>query len=345
MIHFGSDYRQSAHKRVLEALIRHQDESHGGYGEDSWCQRAEARVREMTGRQDAALHFVPGGTQANLTVISSALRPHQGVVAVDSGHINAHETGAIEATGHKVLCLPHDAGKMRPEDLAALCQGYLDDPSFEHIVQPRMVYLSQSTEWGTVYTKAELREIKAVCQRYGLLLYVDGARLGYAMAALGSDMDIQGLSKIADVFTIGLTKQGALFGEAIVIVAPDLQKDFRSIIKQKGGMMAKGWLMGLQFEALFEDDLYMSLSRQAIRQAMRLKEGLTQLGVPFYIDSPSNQQFPILPDEALDRLRGDFGWSPMMGLPDGRQVVRFCTSWATNDQDVEALLAAMARAL
>ena len=345
MIHFGSDYRQSAHPRVLDALVRYQGESHGGYGEDDWCGRARQRVRRLTGRPDAPSTLCPGAPRPTSPSSAASCAPTRGGGGGQRAHQQRPQAGAIEATGHKVLALPHHGGKMRAEDLESLCRAYEEDAAREHIVQPGMVYLSQSTEWGTVYSRAELQAIRAVCGRHRLSLYVDGARLGYALMSRGCDLDLAALAGLADAFTIGLTKQGALYGEAVVILDPALQRDFPSLIKQRGGMMAKGWLMGLPFEALFEDDLYFDLSRRAVAQAERLREGFQKLGVRMHVDSPSNQLFPILPDQALDRLAGRFGWSPMMKLPGGMQVVRFCTSWATGDEEMEALLRALETAL
>lgn len=345
MISFGSDYIYGAHPRVLEMLARHNRESYPGYGEDRWCRAAEERLRRLIDLPQAALHFVAGGTQANLTLIAALLRPHQGVVAADSGHISVHETGAIEATGHKVLCLPHDEGKLRAEDLERLVRDHRADSSFEHMVQPGMVYLSQSTEFGSVYSRAELAAIRAVCRRYGLLTYIDGARLGYALAGAEDGLTMSELARLCDAFSIGMTKQGALFGEGLVICEPALQKDFRYLIKQRGGMLAKGWLLGLQFEALFEDDLYFKLSQHAVALALRLRAGMEALGISFYVSSPTNQQFPILPTSALEQLGRDFVWSPIASLPDGQEVLRFCTSWASTEAEVDQLLTGLDAAL
>ena len=342
MIDFRNDYAQGAHEQVLGALAGLAGQGFSGYGEDDLCRAAQERVRRLTGQPGAALYFLSGGTQANLTVIASMLRPHQGVVAADTAHIAAHETGAIEATGHKVLTLPHRDGKVNPDDIERMVAAHYADDSFEHMVQPGMVYISNTTELGSIYTARELEGIRRVCRSRGLPLYLDGARLGYALASEGNDLTLAKVAALCDAFTIGLTKQGALFGEAVVIVNPALQKDFRYIIKQRGGMLAKGWLMGAQFEALMTDDLYGRLSRHAVGLAMRLKHGLREMGVPFLSDSPSNQQFPILPNDVIVALRRQFAFHAIEVVDESHTGVRFCTSWYTNPADVETLLAALA---
>ncbi len=345
MIDFRNDYSQGAAPQVLDYLIKLGDRSFRGYGEDELCRAAKNRLREMVGMQRAALHFVSGGTQANLIVLAAMLRPHQGVIAADTGHISVHEAGAIEATGHKVLALPHREGKLDPLGIQRLVDSHIADESFEHMVQPRAVYLSNATELGTVYTKDELRAISQVCRRKGLLLYLDGARLGYAMASEACDLTLPDIAGCCDAFSIGLTKQGALFGEAIVIINTSLQKDFRYLIKQRGAMLAKGWLMGAQFEALFEGDLYWQLSRHALALAGRLKEGLSKLGVPFLADSPTNQLFPIFDEEVIERLAKDYGFNRIESLADGRAAIRFVTHWGSKAEDVEALIRDVGKAL
>lgn len=342
MIDFRNDYAQGAHEQVLGALAGLAGQGFSGYGEDALCRAAQERVRRLTGQPKAALYFLSGGTQANLTVIASMLRPHQGVVAADTAHIAAHETGAIEATGHKVLTLPHRDGKVNPDDIERMVAAHYADDSFEHTVQPGMVYISNTTELGSIYTARELEGISRVCRARGLPLYLDGARLGYALASEGNDLTLAKVAALCDAFTMGLTKQGALFGEAVVIVNPALQKDFRYIIKQRGGMLAKGWLMGAQFEALMTDDLYGRLSRHAVGLAMRLKHGLREMGVPSLSDSPSNQQFPILPNDVIVALRRQFAFHAIEVVDERHTGVRFCTSWYTNPADVETLLAALA---
>lgn len=345
MIDFRNDYSQGAAPQVLDYLARINGRTFSGYGEDELCLKARDRLRDMIQDQRAALHFVSGGTQANLIVLSAMLRPHQGVVAADTGHISVHEAGAIEATGHKVLALPHREGRLRADDVARLADGHAADEAFEHMVQPRAVYLSQATELGTLYSKAELTAISGVCRERGLLLYLDGARLGYALASGENDLSLQDLARLCDAFTIGLTKQGALFGEALVIMNGALDQDFRYLIKQRGGMLAKGWLMGAQFEALFEDGLYWALSRHALSQAARLREGLRRLGVPFLADSPTNQLFPIFSEQTLRLLARGCAFNRIRTMDDGTACVRLCTSWATKAEDVTRLLRDVGEAL
>lgn len=338
MIDFRNDYSQGAHQRVLDKLGQINMDQNLAYGQDEHCSAALTWIRETVGMQRAALHFVSGGTQANLTVIAALLRPHQGVIAADTGHIGVHETGAIEATGHKVLTLPGVDGKLLPESIMRLVDAHSADESFEHTVQPGMVYISNATELGTVYTREELRALSRVCRKKGLALYMDGARLGYALESPVNDLSIADIAGCCDIFTIGMTKQGALFGEAIVIIGAALQRDFRYLIKQRGGMMAKGWLMGAQFEALMEDGLYFSLSREAVRLAMMMKGKLLSLGVPLLSDTMSNQVFPVFSERVVNALSHCYGFNHIQTMDDGKITIRFCTSWATKETDVLALL-------
>ena len=338
MILLQNDYSEGAHERVLGALQGLGRRQFAGYSEDALSRRAQDLLRQMADMPQAQLHFVSGGTQANLTVIVSILRPHQGVIAADTGHIATHETGAVEATGHKVLAVQHADGKLLPRDIQRLADEHRADLSFEHTVQPGMVYVSNTTELGSLYSKAELTAISETCRALRLPLFLDGARLGHAMASDGADLSFRDYAQLCDVFTIGMTKQGTLFGEAIVLTGPALQRDFRYHIKQRGGMLAKGWLMAAQFLALMEDDLYLRLARHANRQAMRIRDGLKALGVPLLSDSPSNQQFPILPDAVIAALREDFGFNTIQRMDDAHTAVRFVTSWATREEDVSLLL-------
>lgn len=337
MQYFHNDYNEACHPAVLAKLQENMGKQMGGYSEDTACKHAADLIRSLCEKDDLAVHFLVGGTQANLTVISSALRPHQAALGADTAHINVHETGAIEATGHKVLGLPSKDGKITAEQiLNAVEQHYLDE-AHEHIPQPKLVYISNPTELGTIYSLAELEEISAVCKKYKLFLFVDGARLGYGLAATGNDVTLADLARLTDVFYIGGTKVGALFGEAVVISNPDLAEDFRYIMKQRGGMLAKGWLLGLQYEALLEDNLYFAISSHADKMADRLRGVLAELGVPMLVEGITNQLFPILPDEVLDKLRLDFTFSEQMRIDDTHLAVRFCTSWATTETSVNAL--------
>ncbi len=339
MIRFDSDYMEGAHPAVMEALVRNNTVQTPGYGEDEFCERAAALIRERCAMPGAAVHFLVGGTQTNRTVIVSLLRPHQGVVSADSGHIAVHETGAIENGGHKVLPLPPKEGKISGRDVEALCRAHFSDASFEHMVQPGMVYISNPTEIGTVYTRAELQELYAACRARGLPLYIDGARLGCALVSSVCDYTLAEMARLCDVFTIGGTKLGALFGEAVVFTDPSLARDFRYFIKQNGGMLAKGRLLGIQFEALMSGGLYEDIARHEVDLAMRLRAGLKDKGWDFLVDSPTNQQFPILPESVLDTLSGDFGFSRWQSMGGGMTAVRFCTGWAAAEEQIDALLA------
>ena len=338
MIRLECDYSEGAHPRIMERLLQSNLEQTIGYGEDSYCERAADLIKQACGTPAADVHFLVGGTQTNTTVISSILRPHQGVIAAESGHINVHESGAIEATGHKVLALPSADGKIRAAQVEALCLEHVNDPSREHMVQPGMVYISQSTEKGTIYSCSELREVHKVCRRYDLPLFLDGARLGYALAAEGNDLELEEIARLCDVFYIGGTKVGALFGEAVVITREQLKKDFRYQIKQKGGMLAKGRLLGIQFETLFQDNLYFEISKHAVDLALQLREGLKKMGYTFLSESPTNQQFPILPDPLLSYLEKDYVFSFWAKPNDKQTAVRICTSWATPGQHIKQLL-------
>ncbi len=337
MIYFNCDYNEGAHLRVLEALARTNLEQTEGYGTDPYCERAREVIRQKCGAPSADVHFLVGGTQANLTVIGAALRPHQGVLAARTAHINVHETGAVEAVGHKVLALPGKAGKLAASQVEEYYKAHVSDEAFEHMVQPGMVYLSHPTELGTLYTLEELEEMAKVCRSCGLFLYIDGARLGYGLAAAGNDVSMSDLARLCDAFYIGGTKEGALFGEALVITNPLLKKDFRYILKQKGGMLAKGRLLGVQFLALLEGDLYLEISRHADELAERLREAFRQKGFPFLVESHTNQVFPILPDAALEQLGKKYVYSYQERMDSSHSAVRFCTSWATEPEAVEEL--------
>lgn len=337
MIYFNNDYSEGCHEKVLERLIATNMEQTLGYGEDEYCAAAAARIKKKCGRDDVAVHFLVGGTQANLTVIDAALRPHQGALGADTAHINVHETGAVEATGHKVLWVPHHDGKITAQQVAETVREHYSSASFEHTVQPKLVYISSPTELGTLYTKAELEALSAVCRANNLYLFLDGARLGYGLAARGNDVTMKDLANLCDVFYIGGTKVGALFGEAVVITNPALQQDFRYLIKQHGGMLAKGRLLGVQFDALMENDLYEQIGAQADRLADKLRGCMKLLGVPFLVESTTNQLFPILPDAVLEALAKRYVFSEQERVDASHRAVRFCTSWATREENVDAL--------
>lgn len=334
---FHNDYNEICHPEILRRMQQSSLEQMNGYGRDTHCENAAGIIRRLCADESLAVHFMMGGTQANLTVIDAALRPHQGVLGANSAHINGHETGAVEATGHKVLTIPSRNGKITACQIQAVVQSHLENDDREHEVQPKMVYLSNSTELGTTYSLRELEEISAVCKQYCLFLFVDGARLGYALASAGNDVTLPDLARLTDVFYIGGTKVGAMFGEAVVISNPVIAEDFRYLIKQHGGMLAKGWLLGLQFEVLLEDGLYFANARHANHMADRLRNALSRAGYPLYIEGETNQVFAVLPDKVLLELGKNFTFCKQARVDGEHQAVRFCTSWATRDESIEDL--------
>ncbi len=338
MIRFNCDYGEGAHPRILQRLTETNLQQRPGYGEDDLCREAAEMLRGLCRAPEADVHFLVGGTQANLVVLAAALRPHQGVISADSGHIAAHETGAVEATGHKVLTIESADGKLRAEDVERLCRAHKEDDAREHMAMPAALYISNPTELGTIYTRAELLALRAVCDRHGLFFYLDGARLGYGLAAPTNDLTLPFLAEIADTFTIGGTKQGALLGEAAVLLSPALKRDFRYILKQRGGLLAKGFLLGLQFSELFRDGLYFELSRHAIGMAASIRAALLERGIPLLVDSPTNQLFPILADAQIARLGEKYSCAFIKRMDDAHCAIRLCTSWATRAEDVRALI-------
>lgn len=339
MIRFGSDYQEGAHPRILKRLAEVNFEQSPGYGEDEFCAEARRLIREKCAAPEADVQFLVGGTQTNFTLLAAALRPHQGVIAADSGHIAVHETGAVEACGHKVIEMPAVNGKLAAGQVSEYCRRHFADDSHEHMVMPGAVYISNPTELGTLYTRGELNALRGVCDHWNLTLYLDGARLGCGLASPENELDLPFLASVCDAFSIGGTKQGALFGEALVLLRDDLKRDFRYILKQRGGMLAKGWLLGLQFAELMRDGLYEELSDHAIHLAMRIRRALREANVSFLVDSPTNQQFPIFTDEQVRRLSAKYAFSDIRPLDDGRTAVRICTSWATRPEDVDQLIA------
>ena len=340
MYRFTNDYSEGAHPSILEAMTATNLEGNFGYGCDPHCEHAAALIRQKIGRPDADVHFFVGGTQANATCICAFLRPHEAAIAAHSGHICVHETGAVEATGHKCIAMPAaPGGKLTPDLVRQAVAAHPD----EHMVKPRLVYVSNTTEVGGVYTTAELEALRAVCDELGLLLYLDGARLASALACGGASFE--DLGRLCDAFYIGGTKNGAIFGEAVCIMNPALKPDFRYILKQHGGMLAKGWLLGVQFEQLMRSGLYEELGEHSTRMAQQLAEGLKGLGVEFLFESPSNQIFPILPDEVLAKLEGAFHWEVNATLEGGRSCIRLVCGWATQQAAVTAFLLAVEQAL
>lgn len=338
MLHFDSDYMEGAHPLILNRLFETNMAQTPGYGRDTYCEQAREKIRAACHCPDAEVHFLVGGTQTNATVIKSLLRTYEGVIAATTGHISTHEAGAIEAGGHKVLELPQSYGKITAAQVENYMAGFHKDQTAAHRVKPGMVYISHPTEYGTLYSRAELEGLSAVCKKYSTPLFLDGARLGYGLAVQDTDVTLEVIAKTCDVFYIGGTKVGALFGEAVVFTKPDLVENFFTIIKQQGGLLAKGRLLGIQFDVLFSDGLYLNIAKHAIAMAEKLKQGFAAKSYPFYFDSPTNQQFIILTDEQMQRLSEKVSFGFWEALGDGRTVVRFATSWATQEKDVEALL-------
>ena len=341
MHYFHNDYNEACHPAVLNKLQANMGVQMGGYGEDTSCERAAAMIRKACENDQLAVHFLVGGTQANLTVIAAALRPHQAALGANSAHINVHETGAIEATGHKVIALASDDGKITGDQIRSTMLAHYADSAHEHTPQPKLVYISNPTELGTIYSLVELEDIASACKAHNLYLYLDGARLGYGLAAAGNDVTFADLARLTDVFYIGGTKVGAMFGEAVVISNPAIAEDFRYLMKQHGAMLAKGWLLGIQYEALFEDDLYLKISAHADRMADKLRDSIRCAGYPLLVSGVTNQVFPILPDNLLDKLQENFTFTEQQRVDDNHRAVRFCTSWATKESAVDELCSAI----
>lgn len=336
--HFDSDYMEGAHPKILERLLATNLEKTPGYGTDEYCNSAKAKIAKACECEDAKIHFLIGGTQTNATVIDGILNNYEGVLAAETGHIAVHEAGAIEASGHKVLTLPHKEGKIDAKTVEDYLKRFYADGSHTHMVCPGMVYISHPTEYGTLYSAKELADIHNVCKQYDIPLFVDGARLGYGLMATGADVTLPYLAKHCDVFYIGGTKVGALFGEAVVCTKPGLLKHFFTVIKQHGALMAKGRLLGIQFDTLFTDDLYFEISRRAICLAEKLKKAFIDKGYSLFLDSPTNQQFVILQNEKMKELSEKVTFSVWEPVDENHTAVRFATSWATKEEDVDALI-------
>lgn len=333
MLFFRNDYGNGAHPAVMDALCKTNLELTAGYGTDPYCEKATDTIRALCRCPQAEVHFIPGGTQVNKTAIGAFLRPWEAVIAADSGHIQVHESGAIEHNGHRIFTAPSTDGKLRPQQIEALCSAFQQE---ETSPEPKLVYISNTTELGTVYSKAELTALRAECDRWGLYLYCDGARLAAAMAV--SDATFADYAALCHAFTIGGTKNGLLFGEALVITQPQLQPSFRRCMKQQGAMLAKGRLLGVQFEAVLADGLYLQLAQQAAQAAKMLVDGLSRLGLQMFIDSPSNQVFPILPNSVIRELEKSVSFEYWGAATDPSSCIRFVTAWHTTGEEVEALL-------
>ena len=343
MLRFQNDYSEGAHPNVLRALCDTNLCSTPGYGLDDDCRRAADAIRACFACPDADVHFLVGGTQTNQLAAAAFLRPWEAMVAADTGHINVHETGAIEATGHKVIAVPGADGKLTPAAIADAAAQHCAAPGVydEHMVLPRMVYVSDATELGTVYTMAELTALRAACDAHGMYLYLDGARLAQALTAAGSDLQPEDLPRLCDAFYIGGTKNGLLFGEAVVITNNDLKPHFRNMIKQRGGMFAKGFLFGVQFCAYFKDGLWLDLARHAVSQAQRIAKAAEEKGYTLYAKSPTNQVFIVLSHEKIAELEQNFAFEAFGHVDDDHEAMRFVCSWATKEERVDALIASL----
>ena len=337
MLSFENDYNAGAHPLVLKALMDTNLIKEPGYGNDDFCRSAAEKIRAACACPEAEVYFISGGTQTNQVVISSLLRSYDGVLSAVSGHVNGHEAGAIEYSGHKVLTLPQHQGKIDPAELEAWIKSFYADESHEHMVFPGMVYISHPTEYGTLYSKAELENLSQVCRRYALPLFLDGARLGYGLMSRETDLRLEDIARLCDVFYIGGTKVGALCGEALVFTHKNAPEHFPTLIKQRGAMLAKGRLLGVQFDALFTDGLYFAIGSHAIEKAERLKEMFRQRGYAFYLDSPTNQQFIVLRNEKAEELRQHVRFTVWEKPDESHTVARFCTSWATTDEELDQL--------
>lgn len=333
----ASDYLEGAHSKILEKLCETNLLQTSGYGTDEYCESAREKIRKACDAPNAAVHFLVGGTQTNATVIDSILRTYQGVIAADTGHINGHEAGAIELGGHKVLTIPHVDGKISAESVENLLKKYYGDENRDHVVMPGMVYISQPTEYGTIYSLKELTDLNKVCREYKIPLYVDGARLAYALGCKENDVTLADMARLCDAFYIGGTKCGALFGEAVVIPNPELIPHFFTIIKQHGALLAKGRILGIMFDTLFTDDLYMQIGKTAMAAADRLRDIMVKKGYSLAINSPTNQVFVVLDKAALDKLAAVVDYSFWEALDDGTTVIRLATSWATTMEQIDEL--------
>lgn len=337
MLSFESDYIQGAHEKILERLAETNREPLSGYGNDRYCESAKEKIRKACGCEEAEIFFLMGGTQTNMLVISSLLKSYEGVVAAQTGHVSLHEAGAIEHSGHKVLTIPGHEGKIDAVELAAYLKAYWEDANHEHMVFPGMVYITHPTEYGTLYTTAELTAIAGICGTYKIPLFLDGARLGYGLMSRETDVTLPMIAALCDVFYIGGTKVGALCGEAVVFPKKNMPPHFMTMAKQKGALLAKGRLLGVQFDTLFTDDLYFTVSRHAIDMAEMLKQVFREKKKRFFLDSPTNQQFLILEDAEIERLREQVAFEIWERYDETHTVVRFATSWATEPEDVERL--------
>lgn len=337
MVSFENDYIAGAHPKILQRLVETNFESLSGYGNDSYCESARRKIKDLCNCPEADVFFLAGGTQTNAIVISALLREHEGVVAARTGHVSTHEAGAIEATGHKVLEIDQKHGKIEAVELERYLKEFYQDKNCEHMVFPGMVYISYPTEYGTIYSREELREIYNICREYDMPLYIDGARLGYGLMSKEADLTLEDIARLCDVFYIGGTKVGALCGEAVVFTKRNTPKHFLTVIKRHGALLAKGRLLGIQFDTLFSDNLYFDISKNAVEMAEQMKEIVREAGIAFYLESPTNQQFIILEDEQADKLKDRIAFSFWEKVDESHTVVRLATSWSTTEEDLAQL--------
>ncbi|WP_304066443.1 threonine aldolase family protein [Megamonas hypermegale] len=337
MIYFDSDYLEGAHPAILAKLTETNLEQTPGYGNDKYCESARAKIKAACNCPQAQVYFISGGTQTNATVIDTLLASYQGVIAAQTGHIAAHEAGAVEFCGHKVITLPEHNGKLNAVDVEDYLETFYADESWEHMVIPGAVYISHPTEWGTLYTKQELQKLSEVCHKYDIPLFLDGARLGYGLTSDDTDVTLHDIAQLCDVFYIGGTKVGALLGEAVVITKPNLIPHFFTSIKQHGALLAKGRVLGIQFDVLFTDDLYLKIARNAIDKANKMKEIFKAKQYRFYLETPTNQQFIIMENSKMQELRQKISFSFWAKYDENHTIVRFATSWATTDEAIEEL--------
>ncbi|MBR1543631.1 MAG: low specificity L-threonine aldolase [Muribaculaceae bacterium] len=339
MIYFNSDYMEGAHPEILKRLTEINFDKNPGYGHDDYCQSAKEKIRAACKAPNATVRFLVGGTQTNSIVIDAMLSHNEGIISAETGHICNHEAGAVEACGHKVILLEGKEGKLSALTVATYLREFFSvGYGYEHLVVPKAVYISQSTEYGTIYTHSELQDLREVCDRYGLYLFMDGARLGYALAARHNNLWLPDIARLCDAFYIGGTKVGALFGEAVVITNPNIKLTL-GYIKNRGALLAKGWLLGVQFDTLFTDDLYMKIAKNGVEKAIRLRNAIEAKGYPIYLESPTNQQFVVVENSKLSELSKKIGFNPQEAVGKNHTVIRFATSWATTDEQIDKLIA------
>lgn len=341
MIRFDCDYLEGAHPKILKKIVETNYEQQAGYSNDLYTDSAKEKIKKVLKRDDVDIHILVGGTQTNMTIISSILKSYQAVICVDTGHINVHETGAIESLGNKIIAVPNEEGRISAKQIEKVVKNHFEDNAPEHMAMPKLVFISLPTECGTNYTKKELEEIYNTCKKNNLYLYIDGARLGYGLVAKDTDLKIEDIPNLCDVFYIGGTKCGALFGEAVVIVNDELKKDFRYYIKQRGALLAKGRLLGIQFDALFEKELYFKICKQAVDLAIKIKEAAIENGYKLLFNSFTNQQFIIFPNTKLSELEEEFIFCKWQKMDEDNTAVRICTSWATTEENVGKLIEKM----